>query len=110
LKVSGINVPYKVITIEATDKQASNELIIQFKGSVKINNNLTFGFVGDIFIEPSLIIAQKLTDGSEISEPRYCLIIRKKINGDGRPLNWFLELLLLSNHHFLSITVYSVNY
>jgi len=64
---AGTDSRYNVITLEKTDQEASDEILRSFKGIIKINDNMPFGHVEDIFIEPRLVKDHQLLNGMEIS-------------------------------------------
>lgn len=67
LNGAGTNSRYNVITLEKTDQEVSDEILRNYKGIIKINENMPFGFVEDIFIEPRLVKEHQLSNGMEIS-------------------------------------------
>jgi tetratricopeptide (TPR) repeat protein len=67
LNGAGTDSRYNVITLEKTDQEASDEILRSFKGIIKINENMPFGHVEDIFIEPRLVKDHQLLNGIEIS-------------------------------------------
>jgi len=67
LNGAGTDSRYNVITLEKTDQEASDEILRSFKGIIKINENMPFGHVEDIFIEPRLVKEHQLLNGMEIS-------------------------------------------
>ena len=67
LNGAGTDSRYNVITLEKTDQEVSDETLRNFKGIIKINENMPFGHVEDIFIEPRLIKDHQLSNGMEIS-------------------------------------------
>ena len=78
LEGSGANTRYNVITLEKTELPANNEIMKEFNGKIRKNENQPFGFVDDIFIEPRLIEKQKLVDGNELSGTAIISFNKKK--------------------------------
>lgn len=67
LNGAGTNSRYNVITLEKTDQKVSDEILRNYKGIIRINENVPFGHVEDIFIEPRLVKDHQLSNGMEIS-------------------------------------------
>ena len=80
LEGSGINTLYKLFTLEKTDQPVSNEILKEFNGKIRKNDNQPFGFIDDIFIEPHLIEKYKLINGSELSGIAIISFNKKKSN------------------------------
>ena len=78
LEGSGANTRYNVISLEKTDLLAGNEIQKEFKGKVRKNDNQTFGFVDDIFIEPQLINKYKPENGNAVSGTAIISFNKKK--------------------------------
>lgn len=80
LEGSGINVPYKVLTLEITDQEPGMEVMKAFDGVLNKNENQPFGFVGDVFIDFILISREQLNNGSSVTGTAIISFNRKKSN------------------------------
>jgi hypothetical protein len=78
LEGTGSNTRYNVISLEKTDKLPGNEILRGFSGKIRKNDNQTFGFVDDIFIEPQLINKYKPANGTDISGTAIISFNKKK--------------------------------
>jgi len=67
LNGAGTDSRYNVITLEKTNQEVSDEILRDYQGIIKIIENMPFGHVEDIFIEPRLVKEHQLSNGMEIS-------------------------------------------
>ena len=91
LEGTGSNTRYNVISLEKTDKLPGNEILRGFSGKIRKNDNQTFGFVDDIFIEPQLINKYKPANGTDISGTAIISFNKKKNE-------WGWKAIMLKNN------------
>jgi len=70
---------YKILTAKNSDSILTSEAMKDFEGILKVIYPQNFGFIEDIFIEPKIIQASKLSDGQTI-KGRAILSFNKKKN------------------------------
>lgn len=70
---------YKILTAKKADSYVTSDAMKDFEGPIKVISPQNFGFIEDIFIEPKIIKASKLTDGQPI-KGRAILSFNKKKN------------------------------
>jgi hypothetical protein len=58
---------YKVLSAENADSSLTTDAKKDFEGNIKINENGKFGFVEDVFIEPSIITKLNIQNQQKIS-------------------------------------------
>ncbi|MBN1187197.1 MAG: hypothetical protein JXB49_33270 [Bacteroidales bacterium] len=75
---SGVNKFYKPLTVEKTEKNVSEEIMKGFTGKLIKKETQSFGFVGDIFIEPGLLKNYKLIDGDGVTGEAIVSFNKKK--------------------------------
>jgi tetratricopeptide (TPR) repeat protein len=69
---------YKVLSAENADAKDTSTAIRDFEGIIKINENGKFGFVEDVFIEPSIIAKMNLQNQQKISGTALLSFNKKK--------------------------------
>jgi hypothetical protein len=69
---------YKVLSAENADAKDTSTAIRDFEGIIKINENGKFGFVEDVFIEPSIITKLNIQNQQKISGTALLSFNKKK--------------------------------
>lgn len=68
----------KIFTVKVADSDANCEAIKTFKGEIKIIPPHNIGFVEDVFVEPRIVNASKLTDKQKVSGKAILSFNKKK--------------------------------
>ncbi len=80
---------YKIATVKKVDANTESSAIRKFEGDIRINDDKTFGFVDNIFINPVLVEKNKLKNKQKIKGTAILSYNKKK-----NEFNWRAFLIL----------------